>query len=214
MSERFWETGDGGGMPGTARRGGHGGREDHGLPGAVTPDTAARPDPFAHTAHVTPDGADWLASASAFPRSVQALWSARPARASVLPCGTVFDVANLPALFGRQVLDQLWTAGPGCGPVSVHRGRLLLFAAPGTADRLPSLLAWEEWGAAVPPLLCHGRGDVVTIPPLVPDPAWEESAGPARWVVAPDSRYPWLPGPDVLLWAVLRAARRARSRPV
>ena len=149
--------------------------------------------------------ADWLASASSFPRSVQALWSARPTSPSVLPCGTAFDVVNIPTLFGRRVLDRLWAAGPGCGPVASHRGRMLLFAAPGTADRLPALLAWEEWGADLPPMLFHGLGDTVTVPPLVP-PGQATEGRQARWLVAPDTRHPWLPGADVLLWACLRAA--------
>lgn len=199
------------------------------------------------TAYVTPEGAAWLASASPFPRSVEALWSARPTAPSVLPCGTAFDVVNLPALFGRRVLEQLWTAGPGSGPAAVHRGRVLLLVAPGTAQRLPSLLAWEEWARAVPPLLCHGAGDAVTVPPLYgsphdapprrgsrarsssrrdrasargrapsngpgpfdePGPAdGADPTGCSHWVVAPDTREPWLPGPDVVLWACVRAAR-------
>lgn len=165
---------------------------------------------------VTAEGADWLASASPFPRSVRALWSARPAAPSVLPCGTAFDVVNLPVLFGRHVLDRLWESGPGCGPVAVHRGRMLVFARPGTATRLPSLLSWEEWGDLVPPMLCHGVGDAVTVPPLVPSPppAGRRAArepggreGGSRWLVAPGVREPWLPGAAVLLWACLRAAR-------
>jgi hypothetical protein len=168
-----------------------------------------------HTSYVTADGAAWLASASAFPRSVEALWSARPTAPSVLPCGTAFDVVNLSALFGRRVLEQLWSAGPGSGPVAVHRGRVLLLVAPKTAQRLPSLLAWEEWGAAVPPMLCHGPGDAVTVPPLYA--AAEHDRAPegeacadvviSRWVVAPDTRHPWLPGVDHMLWACVRAAR-------
>ncbi|SHK94119.1 bifunctional DNA primase/polymerase [Actinacidiphila paucisporea] len=162
-----------------------------------------------HTAFVTPEGAAWLASASAFPRSVEALWSARPGAPSVLPCGRTFDVVNLTALFGRRVLEQLWSVGPGSGPVAVHRGRVLLLVAPGTAQRLPALLGWEEWAAAVPPMLCHGAGDAVTVPPLYQDPAADarDGTGMSRWVVAPDTRHPWLPGPDVLLWACVRAAR-------
>lgn len=171
-----------------------------------------------HTAYVTTEGAAWLASASAFPRSVEALWSARPTAPSVLPCGTAFDVVNLPALFGRRVLEQLWAAGPGSGPAALHRGRVLLFVAPGAAQRLPSLLAWEEWARAVPPLLCHGAGDAVTVPPLYgsgPAAVRDEAAGTdgtaaadaSRWIVAPDTRTPWLPGADVVLWACVRAAR-------
>ncbi|MFI2432402.1 bifunctional DNA primase/polymerase [Streptomyces sp. NPDC018693] len=167
------------------------------------------------------DGAAWLASAGAYPRSTLAHWRERPDAPVVLPCGSVFDVVSAPALFGRRMLDRLWDEGAGSGPVAVHRGRVMMFAAPGTAQRLPSLLAWEEWGAgagnpadgpapasprtaAVPPLLCHGTGDAVTVPPL----AGTDPSG-SRWLVAPDTRQPWLPGAEVLLWAAVRAARTA-----
>ncbi|WP_073952898.1 bifunctional DNA primase/polymerase [Streptomyces kebangsaanensis] len=169
-----------------------------------------------HASGVTPDGAAWLASAGAYPRSTLALWRERPRSPVALPCGTAFDVVNTPVVFGRRMLDRLWDEGPGSGPVAVHRGRMLLFAAPGTAQRLPSLLKWEEWGSqgrpagrgeGIPPLLCHGHGDAVTLPP----PADDGSPGrsDSRWLVAPDTRHPWLPGPEVLLWAAVRAARAA-----
>ncbi|WP_252395717.1 bifunctional DNA primase/polymerase [Streptantibioticus parmotrematis] len=193
-------------------------------------------DTALHSEYVTVDGAEWLASASAFPRSVKALWSARPSAPSVLPCGTVFDVVNLPALFGRRMLERLWTAGPGCGPVALQNNRVLVFAEPGTADRLPSLLSWEEWGERVPRPLCHGAGDAVTVPPLVPDPpqvsgdasgtgtgdTFDPAEGggeggaarcTSRWLVAPGVRDPWLPGAAVLLWACLRAARAEGTAP-
>jgi hypothetical protein len=167
------------------------------------------------TAGVTADGAAWLASAGAYPRSTLALWEERPHAPVVLPCGSVFDVVSAPAVFGRLMLDRLWDEGPGSGPVAAFRGRMLLFAAPGTAQRLPSLLDWEEWSAdgrrdgrtgTVPPLLCHGNGDAVTVPaPLTS----EDSGGVTRWVTAPDTRHPWLPGPEILLWAAVRAARAA-----
>ncbi|MFH8347111.1 hypothetical protein [Streptomyces sp. NPDC018045] len=198
-----------------------------------------RPAPatFPTAAYVTLAGADWLASADPCPESVHARWASCPDAPSTLPCGTVFDVINAPALFGRDLVDRLWTAGPGSGPVATHRGRVLLFAEPGTARRLPALLDWEEWSGAVPPLLCHGPGDAVTVPPLFPHrppppepPQGTRSAqyathgfkagvaAPAdgtpdlaasRWLVAPDVRRPWLPGPGALLWACIRAARRA-----
>ncbi|MGW0879476.1 bifunctional DNA primase/polymerase [Streptomyces sp. NPDC002671] len=160
----------------------------------------------------TADGTAWLASAGTYPRSMLALWEERPDAPVVLPCGTVFDVVSAPAAFGRRMLHRLWDGGPGSGPVAVFRGRMLLFAAPGTAQRLPSLLSWEEWGGAhgrrteaVPPLLCHGTGDAVT----VPAPTGADPAGASRWVAAPDTRHPWLPGPEVVLWAAVRAARAA-----
>ncbi|MEW2554028.1 bifunctional DNA primase/polymerase [Streptomyces zhihengii] len=162
-----------------------------------------------HAAAVTPPGAGWLASAETFPRSALAQWENRPAAPAVLPCGSVFDVVNVPSTFGRRMLDRLWGEGPGSGPVAMHRGRMMLFATPGTAQRLPSLLHWEEWGEAVPPLICHGAGDAVTVPPLTPS----DSGTAPRWLVAPDTRHPWLPGPEVLLWACVRAAR-THERPV
>ncbi|MEU6575827.1 hypothetical protein [Streptomyces sp. NPDC046805] len=180
------------------------------------------------TRNVTADGAAWLASAGTYARSTLAFWGERPDAPLVLSCGTVFDVVSAPAVFGRRMLDRLWGEGPGSGPVAVFRGRMLLFAAPGTASRLPSLLAWEEWGSGgrtedVPPLLCHGTGDAVTVPALnhpdddelgepadhadQSDPSCPSDHGGSRWLVAPDSRHPWLPGPEILLWAAVRAAR-------
>ncbi|MEV6673662.1 bifunctional DNA primase/polymerase [Streptomyces sp. NPDC051162] len=177
----------------------------------TTPRRAAPPHAAYRSAasHVTLAGADWLASAGAAPHHVHALWAENPGAPMVLPCGTAFDVVGLPALFGRKVLDRLWADGPGSGPVAVQRGRLLLFAAPGTAQRLPALLTWEEWARAMPPLLCHGTGDAVTVPPLYPA-AEDEPVPPAsRWLVAPELRHPWLPDAEVLLWACVRVTREA-----
>lgn len=175
------------------------------------------------TSHVTPAGAEWLASASAFPRSVRALWSARPTSASVLPCGTTFDVISAPALFGRELLARLGSVGPRSGPAALLRDRVMLFAQPGSAQRLSTLLDWEEWAGRrrnVPPLLCHGLGDTVTVPPVYASadryastPACagqgnqESRGGQGHWLVAPAVRSPWLPGPQALLWSTLRAAR-------
>ncbi|MEH0423641.1 hypothetical protein [Streptomyces sp. B21-083] len=211
--------------------------------------------PHTDISGVTSEGAAWLASAGTYPRSTLSLWAERPTAPLVLPCGTAFDVVNVPAVFGRRMLDRLWDGGPGSGPVAAYRGRILLFAALGTAQRLPSLLRWEEWGSAgeggtgrrhaIPPLLCHGRGDAVTVPALVNDETGDgngagygdrtgggtgEGTGDeighatrcgsgdgsegdprpeSRWVVAPDTSRPWLPGPEILLWAAVRAARSA-----
>ncbi|MCI3930863.1 bifunctional DNA primase/polymerase [Streptomyces sp. AN091965] len=170
-----------------------------------------QPHAFGSAAEVTADGATWLTSAETYPRRVLTDWRARPHEPAVLSCGSAFDVVSVPAVFGRRMVDRLWHEGPGSGPVAVHRGRVLLFAAPGTAQRLPSLLRWEEWGSAVPSLLCHGAGDAVTVPPLARD---ERDRGGSRWVVAPDTRSPWLPGPEVVLWACLRAARGATEAAV
>jgi hypothetical protein len=155
--------------------------------------------------YVTVAGEAWLASASEYPRSMRALWESQPWAPTVLPCGRTFDAVNLPGLFGRRVLDELWETGPGCGPVATHRGRIVIFAEVGTAARLRTLLVWEEWARDVPPLLCHGYGDAITVPPV--QRMVDAPEGPNRWIVAPDSREPWLPGASVLLWACVRAAR-------
>ncbi|ATL27979.1 bifunctional DNA primase/polymerase [Streptomyces formicae] len=163
---------------------------------------------------VTADGAAWLASAETYPRSALAHWRSRPCAPAVLPCGSAFDVISAPVVFGRRMLDRLWEEGPGSGPVAAHRGRVLLFTAPGTAQRLPSLLAWEEWGRAVPSVLCHGTGDAVTVPPPSAGAPGSAAHLESRWLVAPDTRHPWLPGPEVMLWACVRAARSAASAAV
>ncbi|AXI77678.1 bifunctional DNA primase/polymerase [Peterkaempfera bronchialis] len=170
---------------------------------------------FESVEYVTVAGEAWLASASAYPRSTRALWQERPWAPTVLPCGRAFDVVSMPALFGRRVLDELWTSGPGCGPVASYRGRLLLFAQVGTAERLRPLLGWEEWAPEVPTVLCHGAGDAVTVPPLqrMVDSPDAPGLGPGRWIVAPDRREPWLPDTPVLLRACVRAARRSGRRP-
>ncbi|WP_307540126.1 bifunctional DNA primase/polymerase [Streptomyces sp. V3I8] len=183
----------------------------------------ALPNPFdalgaPEVTGVTPEGAAWLASAGTYPRSTRLLWEDRPTAPAVLACGSTFDVVNAPAVFGRLMLDRLWDEGPGSGPVAAHRGRILLFAAPGTAQRLPTLLAWEERGSgggsdrgrAIPALLCHGTGDAVTVP--APTQAVPGTQLDSRWLVAPDTREPWLPGPEVMLWAAVRAARSAARR--
>jgi hypothetical protein len=159
---------------------------------------------------VTADGAAWLASAAASPRSTLALWAERPDAPVVLPCGSAFDVVGAPAVFGHRMIDRLWADGPGSGPVAVFRGRMLLFAAPGTAQRLPSLLRWEEFGrtGAIPPLVCHGTGDAVTVP-APSGTGGSPGRSAVRWLVAPDTRRPWLPGAEILLWAAVRAARAA-----
>ncbi|MCX5557953.1 bifunctional DNA primase/polymerase [Streptomyces sp. NBC_00038] len=185
------------------------------------------PDQF-DISGVTPEGVAWLASAGTYPRSTLALWEERPGAPVVLPCGSTFDIVNTPVIFGRRMLDLLWDEGPGSGPVAAYRGRMLLFAAPGSAQRLPSLLDREEWGSrsriegsgrsgGIPPLLCHGTGDAVTVPaPGVGDTRGSSTGNrlESRWLVAPDTRQPWLPGPEILLWAAVRAARAAASAAV
>ncbi|MGW5093512.1 bifunctional DNA primase/polymerase [Streptomyces nodosus] len=187
----------------------------------IEPFRAPLPDRF-DVSDVTSEGAAWLASAGTHPQGTLALWARRPTLPVVLPCGTAFDVVSAPAVFGRRMLDRLWDEGPGSGPVATHRGRMLLFTAPGTARRLPPLLDREDQedrqdrGAptrAVPPLLGHGPGDTVTVPAVRPARTAATHLS-SRWLVAPDTRHPWLPGPEIVRWAAVRAARAAASAAV
>ncbi|EFL00054.1 LOW QUALITY PROTEIN: conserved hypothetical protein, partial [Streptomyces sp. SPB78] len=159
-------------------------------------------------------GARWLAGATPDPEATLRTWAARPHAPLRLPCGTVFDLVSAPLVFGRRMVERLWAEGPGCGPLAERGDRLLLLAAPGTADRLAALLRWEQWGGSprhpLPPLLCHGRGDLASLPPLErPLPG----AVRDRWLVAPKGPRPWLPGPEVLLWAARTGVRISISHP-
>lgn len=49
----------------------------------------------------------------------------------------------------------------------------------------------------------------MTVPALRPVTRLE-----SRWLVAPDTRHPWLPGPEILLWATARAAHGPASAAV
>ncbi|WP_433342053.1 hypothetical protein [Streptomyces sp. CA-253872] len=157
-----------------------------------------------------PGGARWLASATPDPEAALRTWSARPRDPLRLPCGTAFDLVSAPLLFGRRMVERLWAEGPGCGPLAERGDRLLLLATPGTADRLAALLRWEQWGGSprhpLPPLLCHGRGDLASLPPLAPGGSRD------RWLVPPKGPRPWLPGPEALLWAARTGVRISISR--
>lgn len=56
--------------------------------------------------------------------------------------GLRFDVLELPAEAGRAVLRRL---DPGC-PVALQGETMRLLVAAGSAEELPGLLDWLEWG--------------------------------------------------------------------
>lgn len=56
--------------------------------------------------------------------------------------GVRFDVLELPAAAGLAVLRRV----PDTGPVALHGTRMRLLVAPGSAQELPELLRWLEWG--------------------------------------------------------------------
>ncbi|MFC9677178.1 MULTISPECIES: SCO3374 family protein [unclassified Streptomyces] len=112
-------------------------------------------------------------------------WATAPGPKGLqLLTGLRFDVLELPAEAGRAVLRRL---DPGC-PVALQGETMRLLVAAGSAEELPGLLDWLEWGALPLDLTAIGAGGRIDapVPPGVPDP--QEAA---VWVRPPD------PGCDV-----------------
>lgn len=75
--------------------------------------------------------------------------------------GLRFEVLELAvADAGAAVLRRI---GP-TGPVALHEERMLLLVATGSADELPGLLDWLEWGTIALDLTAVGAGGRVTAP--------------------------------------------------
>ncbi|MEU1483768.1 SCO3374 family protein [Streptomyces sp. NPDC005752] len=99
-----------------------------------------------------------------------------------LPTGLSFDVLELPAAAGHAALRRIGRAGP----VALEGRRMRLLVAAGTADELPGLLAWLEWGGIALDLSAIGSGGHITAP--VPPGRTAGSPGAAFWLRPPGSR--------------------------
>ncbi|MEU8982503.1 SCO3374 family protein [Streptomyces sp. NPDC048309] len=75
-------------------------------------------------------------------------WATVPGPPVRLVTGLRFDVLEAPAEAGFAALRHL---GPG-SPVALRGDRMRLLVAAGSADELPGLLDWLEWGALAPDL--------------------------------------------------------------
>ena len=93
--------------------------------------------------------------------------------------GLRFDVLELPADAGFAVLRRF----PVTGPVALVGQRMRLLVAAGSADELPGLLDWLEWGPVPLELTALGTGGAITapVPPLHPG-----SQGAAVWLRPPE----------------------------
>ncbi|MFE4965377.1 SCO3374 family protein [Streptomyces sp. NPDC056660] len=81
-----------------------------------------------------------------------------PGKPLRLVTGVRFDVLDVPAAAGAKALRHL---GPG-SPVALRGDRMRLLVAAGSAEELPGLLDWLEWGALALDLRAlgaHGRMD-------------------------------------------------------
>ncbi|MCX5255391.1 SCO3374 family protein [Streptomyces canus] len=83
-----------------------------------------------------------------------------------LRLGLRFDVLDVPAEAGRAALRHL----AGTSPVAVRGDRMELLVAAGSAEELPGLLDWLEWGALALDLRAIGSGGVMRAP-RPPEPA-------------------------------------------
>ncbi|MEV6261512.1 SCO3374 family protein [Streptomyces sp. NPDC051784] len=96
--------------------------------------------------------------------------------------GLCFDVLELPAAAGHAALLRV---GP-TGPVALAGQRMQLLVAPGSADEVPGLLDWLEWGGITLDLSAVGHGGHIAAP--VPPGGAAGPPGAAVWLRPPGSR--------------------------
>ncbi|MER7517346.1 SCO3374 family protein [Streptomyces sp. NPDC126499] len=114
-------------------------------------------------------------------------WATAPGPPVRLVTGLRFDVLELPAPAGHGVLRRM---GAAVGPVALMGRRMRLLVAAGSAEELPGLLDWLEWGGISLDLAMLGTGGRMTAP--VP-PGWKPTGrsgsgapGAAVWLRAPE----------------------------
>ncbi|MGW3103223.1 SCO3374 family protein [Streptomyces sp. NPDC001100] len=91
-------------------------------------------------------------------------WRTVPGEPLRLVTGLLFDVLDVPVEAG---VAALWRLGP-TSPVAVRGDRMRLLVAAGSAEELPGLLDWLEWGALAPALdlVALGEGGHMEAPPV------------------------------------------------
>ncbi|MFE6483634.1 SCO3374 family protein [Streptomyces sp. NPDC057757] len=93
-------------------------------------------------------------------------WPTVPGTPPRLVTGVRFDVLDVPAEAGHAALRHL---GPG-SPVALHGGhaagggRMRFLVAAGSADELPGLLDWLEWGTLTLDIAAIGAGGSIEAP--------------------------------------------------
>ncbi|MFH9891274.1 SCO3374 family protein [Streptomyces luteogriseus] len=102
-------------------------------------------------------------------------WPTVPGDPLRLPAGMLWDVLDVPAEAGHAALRHL---APG-SPVALHGDRMLLLVAAGSAEELPGLLEWLDWGALSLDLVAIGTGGLMDAP-SPPVPRGERAVPPAR----------------------------------
>ncbi|MFD7323744.1 SCO3374 family protein [Streptomyces sp. NPDC059875] len=111
-------------------------------------------------------------------------WAAVDGPPVQLVTGSRFDVLELPAAAGRAVLRR---HGRATGPVALMGRRMRLLVAAGSAEELPGLLDWLEWGGISLDLVALGAGGRMTAP-IPPGRSGSGAPGAAVWLRAPEPR--------------------------
>ncbi|WP_200304526.1 SCO3374 family protein [Streptomyces adelaidensis] len=120
-------------------------------------------------------------------------WATVPGTPVHLITGLRFDVLDVPVEAGIAALRHLGPIpGPG-SPVALHGGRLRLLVAAGSAEEVPGLLEWLDWGGLDLDLTAVGTGGRMAAPPppggagghggVGPEAA---SQGAAEWLRPPE----------------------------
>lgn len=111
-------------------------------------------------------------------------WAVADGAPVQLLTGLRFDVLELPADAGAAVLRRTEPAGP----VALMGQRMRLLVAVGSADELPGLLDWLQWGGIALDLTAIGAGGRMTAPP---PPGFSRSREAAVWLRPPcrDARW-------------------------
>ncbi|MDX2699321.1 hypothetical protein Sipo8835_00680 [Streptomyces ipomoeae] len=115
-------------------------------------------------------------------------WATVPGAPVHLITGLRFDVLDVPAEAGFAALRHLGPIpGPG-SPVALHGGRMRLLVAAGSAEELPGLLEWLDWGGVDLDLTAVGTGGhmVAPLPPGLTGGRGTGSQGAADWLRPPE----------------------------
>ncbi|MET9493608.1 SCO3374 family protein [Streptomyces sp. NPDC006552] len=107
-------------------------------------------------------------------------WAAEPGpRGARLRTGVRFDVLELPADAGFAMLHRCDPRSP----VAVRGETMQLLVAAGSADEVPGLLDWLEWGALATDLVALGADGFIDAPT---PPGWAGPQEAATWARPPE----------------------------
>ncbi|WP_269857819.1 SCO3374 family protein [Streptomyces sp. RPT161] len=106
--------------------------------------------------------------------------------------GLRFDVLDVPAAAGLAVLRRIARTGPA----ALAGERILLLVAAGSADELPGLLDWLEWGGIELDLTVRGAGGRVPAPVVPGEAGYRSDTAPATATAGDRHRPMWLRPPE------------------